>query len=223
MGWGSYLSVWLNVHFTKSQQYSILLSPNHPKSPPHHDDSNVRIILVCPGVIVTLLTISVTTAAADVIDIPKWIVPYEGDQNIDAKVGDTLTFEWDATLYGPHNVYIHPTMDCDLEGAVYVGETSPTSYVLTDQDGTPEGNQLFFSCDVGDGAHCDYGQWLIVTVFSDPDTTAESSATAAGVVAYSSSWCSATLGITLAAMVVVAWWAVTMLIGLDWIWDTIVP
>ena len=155
--------------------------------------------------IVTLLTILVTTAAADVIDIPKWIVPYEGDQNIDAKVGDTLTFEWDATLYGPHNVYIHPTMDCDLEGAVYVGETSPTSYVLTDQDGTPEGNQLFFSCDVGDGAHCDYGQWLIVTVFSDPDTTAESSATAAGVVAYSSSWCPATLVITLAAMVVVAW------------------
>ena len=105
---------------------------------------------------ITLWTLSVTTvaAAADVIDIPKWIVPYDGDQNITATVGDTLTFDWDATLYGPHNVYIHPTMDCELAGAIYVGETSPTSYVLTDQDGTPDGNQLFFSCDVGDGAHC---------------------------------------------------------------------
>ena len=111
----------------------------------------VRVMLV-----ITLWTLSVTTvvAAADVIDIPKWIVPYGGEQNITATVGDTLTFEWDATLYGPHDVYIHPTMDCDVAGAIYVGETSPTSYVLTEQDGTPDGNPLFFSCDVGDGAHC---------------------------------------------------------------------
>jgi len=132
----------------------------------------VRVMLV-----ITLWTLSVTTvvAAADVIDIPKWIVPYGGEQNITATVGDTLTFEWDATLYGPHDVYIHPTMDCDVAGAIYVGETSPTSYVLTEQDGTPDGNPLFFSCDVGDGAHCNYGQWLIVTVYSDPDTATTAS------------------------------------------------
>merc|ERR1711865_778212 len=153
----------------------------------HHPSPNLLFIMTTTTIVsslcvrmvlgITLWTLSVTTvaAAADVIDIPKWIVPYDGDQNITATVGDTLTLDWDATLYGPHNVYIHPTMDCELAGAIYVGETSPTSYVLTDQDGTPDGNPLFFSCDVGDGAHCNYGQWLIVTVFSDPDTATTAS------------------------------------------------
>merc|ERR1712183_338621 len=67
--------------------------------------------------------------------------------------------------------YIHPTMDCSLDGAIYVGASSPTEYTFTETDGSPEGTEIYFSCDVGNGAHCRYGQNMIVVVYSTADQT----------------------------------------------------
>merc|ERR1740133_309741 len=52
-------------------------------------------------------------------------------------------------------------MNCDLDGAIFVGDTSTTEYTFTDAD---DGKDIFFSCDIGNGAHCKNGQSLIVTV-----------------------------------------------------------
>merc|ERR1712238_275254 len=65
-----------------------------------------------------------------------------------------------------HNVYLHPTMDCSLDDRSEVGVTSPTSYTFTEADGSVEGNTMFFSCDIGEGQHCEAGQNLIATVYS---------------------------------------------------------
>merc|ERR1712166_1040582 len=80
-----------------------------------------------------------------------------GPKTVALKVGDTISFSWNIG----HNVYIHPTMNCDLDGAIFVGDTSTTEYTFTDAD---DGKDIFFSCDIGNGAHCQNGQSLIVTV-----------------------------------------------------------
>merc|ERR1719410_2200677 len=74
-----------------------------------------------------------------------------------------MIFRW---AQGVHNVYIHPTMDCNLDGRIVVGSTPGTEYTFVEADGSPEGTDMFFSCDIGDGAHCRAGQWLIAKVFS---------------------------------------------------------
>merc|ERR1712166_1336632 len=80
-----------------------------------------------------------------------------GPKTVALKVGDTISFSWNIG----HNVYIHPTMNCELDGAIFVGDTSTTEYTFTDAD---DGKDIFFSCDIGNGAHCQNGQSLIVTV-----------------------------------------------------------
>lgn len=100
--------------------------------------------------------------AAEIMDVPGWVVPYTGPKEYIAVVGDKIDFTWNTGL---HNVYIHPTMNCELDGAVLVGETSPTSYVFTDSDGTPDGNEMFFSCDIGNGAHCLMGKAIDIHYF----------------------------------------------------------
>jgi len=132
-----------------------------------------------------LLVIAVALQAAPIaqaknIDIASWQLPYTGPTAVDANVGDTITFTWGSG----HNVYIHPTMDCNLEGAIKVGATSPTEYTFTADDGSIEGTDMYFSCDIGDGAHCKAGQNLIATVYSgdgdsgSSDTTADAPADA---------------------------------------------
>jgi len=98
------------------------------------------------------------------ITISEWILPYPGPTAVVAYVGETIAFEWGVG----HNVLIHPTMDCSTDGAIMVGETSPTTYTFTEADGSAEGTEMFFSCDIGNGAHCKMGQFLIATVFSGP-------------------------------------------------------
>ena len=67
---------------------------------------------------------------------------------------------------GPgHNVFIHPSGSCDKSEAKFVGEAATTSYTFLPEDGTPEGNIMFFACDVG--THCDLGMQIQVTVFSE--------------------------------------------------------
>merc|ERR1711957_82935 len=95
-------------------------------------------------------------AGQDLVNV-GWSLPYEGPKTVALKVGDTISFSWNIG----HNVYIHPTMNCGLDGAIFVGDTSTTEYTFTDAD---DGKDIFFSCDIGNGAHCQNGQSLIVTV-----------------------------------------------------------
>merc|ERR1719343_792707 len=81
-----------------------------------------------------------------------------------------MIFRW---AQGSHNVFIHPTMDCTLDGAIPVGFASGTEYTFVEADGSPDGTDMFFSCDIGDGAHCRAGQFLTVKVFSDGEAEPE--------------------------------------------------
>merc|ERR1719343_1972125 len=81
-----------------------------------------------------------------------------------------MIFRW---AQGSHNVFIHPTMSCTLDGAIPVGFASGTEYTFVEADGSPDGTDMFFSCDIGDGAHCRAGQFLTVKVFSDGEAEPE--------------------------------------------------
>lgn len=109
------------------------------------------------------LVLAQLAAAQKQIDVFRWVVPYRGPQEYQASVGDTMIFRW---AQGFHNVYIHPTMNCTLDGRIEVGAQPGTTYIFNEADGSPEGTDMFFSCDIGDGAHCRAGQFLTVKVFS---------------------------------------------------------
>jgi len=96
-----------------------------------------------------------TLGEAKNIEIADWVLPYTGPTAVEATVGDTITFQWPQG----HNVYIHPTMDCNLEGAILVGTESPTEYTFTAEDV----GDLYFSCDIGDGAHCKAGKYKVLS------------------------------------------------------------
>mmetsp|Transcript_63097 Transcript_63097/g.70670 ORF Transcript_63097/g.70670 Transcript_63097/m.70670 type:complete len:130 (-) Transcript_63097:487-876(-) len=93
-----------------------------------------------------------------------WVVPYYGPKEVTANVGDTICFVWQHDV---NNVYIHPSLNCHLDGAICVGANSPVTYTFTEADGTRDGKDMFFSCDIGHGSNCRAGQNLIVTVHSD--------------------------------------------------------
>ena len=86
-------------------------------------------------------------------------VRYNGPQEWVANVGDTMIFRW---RNGRHNVYIHPSMSCEQEGSIFVGNQGGSSYTFTEADGSPEGNEMFFACDIGEGAHCRNGEYLSI-------------------------------------------------------------
>jgi plastocyanin len=105
--------------------------------------------------VLTLLAFLVLAAIAnaqETINVPGWIIPYSGQKEFVASVGDTMIFRW---AQGTHNVYLHPTGSCDTSGAVLVGTTPATSYTFTEADG---GTTMFFACDIGDGSHCRAGE-----------------------------------------------------------------
>jgi len=99
--------------------------------------------------------------AQETITVTDWVVPFAGPEDWQAAVGDTMVFTWT----GGHNVFIHPTQSCDTTGAEFIGRFSGTEYTFTAEDA---GTQIFFSCDIGQGAHCRFGQFLKVFVY---DTT----------------------------------------------------
>jgi len=101
--------------------------------------------------------------AQAIIDVFRWVVPYDGIKEVEAEIGDTIVFRW---AQGQHNVFIHPTMSCDLEGAVFVGAQAGTEYTFGPEDGSDEGIDMFFACDIGNGDHCRAGQSVTVKVFS---------------------------------------------------------
>eukprot|EP00751_Fragilariopsis_kerguelensis_P027413 CAMPEP_0170873076 /NCGR_PEP_ID=MMETSP0734-20130129/27118_1 /TAXON_ID=186038 /ORGANISM="Fragilariopsis kerguelensis, Strain L26-C5" /LENGTH=331 /DNA_ID=CAMNT_0011253327 /DNA_START=37 /DNA_END=1033 /DNA_ORIENTATION=+ len=112
---------------------------------------------------ITLYALALTRSAvvtAETIVITDWVIPYTGPKTLDAIVGDTIEFQWE----GFHNANIHPTNDCSRAGSFDVGTASPASYTFTEMDGSPEGTDIYFACDVGQ--HCANGQNVIVTVKS---------------------------------------------------------
>lgn len=116
--------------------------------------------------LLALTTLAATASAQTQIDVNDWIVPYPGPQAYVANVGDTIVFNWGGQI--PHNVLIHPTMNCDTEGAVFIGAQSGSSYTFAEADGSDEGTEHFFACDVSwqGNSHCQGGQNLIVKVFN---------------------------------------------------------
>ena len=105
-----------------------------------------------------------TSSDANTIVIANWYLPYTGLRTVSVNVGDTLTFDWSVEGDTAHNVYLHPTMDCSLDDRSEVGVTSPTSYTFTEADGSVEGNTMFFSCDIGEGQHCEAGTYSVTVV-----------------------------------------------------------
>ncbi|MGK3745335.1 MAG: plastocyanin [Bacillariaceae sp.] len=99
-------------------------------------------------------TISAAVAeAAEIIEVENWYLPYNGPKEVTANVGDSIVFNWNTG----HNVYIHPTMSCALDDIIFVGNKSPTTYTFTETDG---GTDMFFGCDIGNGAHCRNGTFV---------------------------------------------------------------
>ena len=60
------------------------------------------------------------------------------------------------------DVHIHPTGDCEEDGAIKVGYRSGASYTFTEEDA---GKEIFFACDVG--RRCEAGQNVKVQVSGD--------------------------------------------------------
>lgn len=103
------------------------------------------------------------TPSHQTIHVDPWNIP-EDEKPYPARsavVGDTITFTWTGNF---HNVFLHSSLNCNEHWRIEVGTSSPASYTFQEEDGSPEGNVLFFSCDVGN--HCERGMQLSVTVYS---------------------------------------------------------
>jgi len=77
--------------------------------------------------------------------------------------GDTVTFK----VYGPHTVYIHPTLSCDPTNRnELVPKDHSVTYTFQESDSGFYGNEMLFVCDAG--THCDQGQKVSFRVFPAP-------------------------------------------------------
>lgn len=97
--------------------------------------------------------------------IDNWVIPEDTQPfpPIEANVGDTI--KW--TIDPGHDVWYHPSLTCDRTGSTFVGDaTEGGSYIFKPEDGSVEGKQHLFACQVG--SHCDLGMQLLVTVFAQP-------------------------------------------------------
>ncbi len=87
---------------------------------------------------------------------------------LNASVGDIIEFSWSVSGY--HDVFIHPSGDCDNKtGAIGIYPLATTggavNYTFTASDAAPEGGTVFFVCQVGQGVHCRYNVHQLVTVY----------------------------------------------------------
>ena len=109
------------------------------------------------------LALLVVANAAETFVVPQWVVPYRGEKEWQASVGDTIVFDWT----GLHNVFIHPNGGCDMTNAVRVGFQSGASYTFTEADGSADGTEMTFACDIGNGAHCGFGEYQIIRLLQE--------------------------------------------------------
>ena len=73
------------------------------------------------------------------------------------QVGDTVTFAFNSN----HNVFIHPSGNCDETGRVdFGGTSSPASYTFAEEDI----GEMIFACDIG--SHCESGQIVTFNVIA---------------------------------------------------------
>jgi len=104
-------------------------------------------------------------------------LPY-ADMN--ASVGDTVEFKWAANF---HNLYIHPSGTCDMEGRILLGDkaSGSGSHIFTADDAAA--GTVTFACDVGfgehsgrvvgEGGHCLHGQIVTFIVVAAGATSVE--------------------------------------------------
>ena len=90
----------------------------------------------------------------------NWIIKkYESES---VQVGDTVTF----TFSSNHNVFIHPSGDCDETGRIdFGGSASPATYTFAEDDI----GEVVFACDVG--SHCGQGQIVTFNVIAEGEDT----------------------------------------------------
>jgi hypothetical protein len=124
---------------------------------------NVLSALPCLLLGVALLLATPSSGADILVD---WFIPSGTSlPSKTAVVGDTATFGWDDF----HDVYVHPSGDCDETGRSLVGASSGDSatYTFIEDDV----GELVFSCDVG--THCEEGMILtfIVSASTSPGVT----------------------------------------------------
>lgn len=98
--------------------------------------------------------------------VDPWAPPdawAEGYAAIDVYPGDSITFQWG---YGvEYNVWQYPSLSCDDDtDAVWVGATSGAKYTFTEWDGTPEGKETLFVCNLSD--YCQQGMNIRVNIHS---------------------------------------------------------
>lgn len=75
-----------------------------------------------------------------------------------AQVGDIIEFRFSD---GSHDVWRHETNTCSTDDAMDMGSDAPVRYTVTTED---DGKDLFFTCQVGFGAHCNLGQRVRFTI-----------------------------------------------------------
>ncbi|KAG7354366.1 hypothetical protein IV203_003722 [Nitzschia inconspicua] len=106
---------------------------------------------------------SVVNVEPKEILIDSWDIPADTQpfSPIEANVGDTIKWR----INPGHDVWYHPSLTCDQAGSTFVGDTAEeVSYTFRPEDGSVEGTQHLFACQVG--SHCDLGMQLTVTVFA---------------------------------------------------------
>lgn len=108
----------------------------------------------------------------------EWSVPSNGEPlpAKTAEVGDVVRFDW--KWKGAHNVYVHPSGDCNETDAVLVGDESVTTaaYTFTEKDA---GKDVVFACDVS--SHCENGQIVTFSVSSNEDPGEKSGGVSFGI------------------------------------------
>jgi len=111
----------------------------------------------------TLLLLSQTATYAKTFEL-EWFLPMSPADvfpNATASVGDRVSFTWTQEL--DHNVYIHPSADCDQTGAILVGSNfEDTEYKFKEEDA---GKVITFACDVL--LHCQQMQIVHFTVMGE--------------------------------------------------------
>jgi len=104
-----------------------------------------------------IVKVTVAPAPVIVLDLDWIIKPSYEDET--AMVGDTIQFN-----FAPfHNVYIHPSGNCDQSDSLEIGQTSGTTYTFTENDA---GQDIYFACQIS--GHCAAGQIVKVTVAPAP-------------------------------------------------------
>lgn len=148
---------------TKTPHRLILLALQNVATTPPPPPNRWIMLLPLFLSLLLLLLVGPATGQTNILISPWWIpesIPYP---DLVASVGDSIEFQWIAEI---HNVFIHPTGDCQQTGRIAVGNVSPVTYTFLPADA---GNTLTFACDVG--SHCEFGMNFNVTVLELPETS----------------------------------------------------